>query len=224
VALLVSIAVFFLLGQPLTRLLLTVILPLLLALFIVTFTPLLYEVLGTMTVRAAPRRADAIVILGDGLDCASGRLTPGSQERLEQGVRLWQAGYAPMLVLSRQADAVYGAACPKVSDVAFRILEQRFAGHMPHVETLQNVMSTHDETLETVRLITHYGWRNVLLVTSSWHSRRASLMFVKSGIPFTSVPADAVHDTSGFVPSLSDQRIILRELGAYLKAWTRNEI
>jgi uncharacterized SAM-binding protein YcdF (DUF218 family) len=224
VVVLVTVAVFLLLRQTFTRLLLTLLLPVLLALFTITFTPLLHVVLEAMTVRAAPTRADAIVILGGGLSCKTGVLEPLTQERLEQGIRLWQAGYAPTLVLSRQADALYGAACPKESDMAFRILEQRFRGHMPLVETLQNVMDTHDETVETARLMTGHGWRNVLLVTSSWHSRRASMMFVKAGIPFTSVPANAVPGVSGFVPSAGERRIVLHELGSYLKAWTRGEI
>ncbi|GGR16042.1 hypothetical protein GCM10008957_30980 [Deinococcus ruber] len=224
-AVLLTGGTFLLLRQPSRRTaVLILVLPLLLVLSSVTFTPLLHRVLTALTVRAAPRHADAIVILGGGLNCTTGVLTATSQERLEQGIRLWQAGYASTLVLSQQADALYGADCPKVSDVSLQLLQQRFPQQLPRVEILHNVKNTHDEAVETARLVTHHRWQQVLLVTSSWHSRRAAMLFAKVGVPFTSVPAPAPVAASGFIPTPLEQYTLLRELAAYVKAWIQGEL
>ncbi|WP_189093753.1 YdcF family protein [Deinococcus ruber] len=224
-AVLLTGGTFLLLRQPSTRTaVLVLVLPLLLILSSLTFTPMLHRILTALTVQATPRHADAIVILGGGVNCTTGVLTAASQERLEQGIRLWQAGYASTLVLSQQADALYGADCPKVSDVSLQLLQQRFPAQLPPVEILHNVMNTHDEAVETARLITHHRWQQVLLVTSSWHSRRAALMFAKVGVPFTSVPAPAAVAASGFIPTPLEQYTLLRELAAYVKAWVQGEL
>ena len=205
-----------------TRNLLALLLPLLLLGAGVLYSPLLHLIPPLLTVRAAPQQADAIVILGGGIECAGGVLSAPSQERLQEGMRLWRDGFAPTIVLSRQPDSA--RPCPKVSDVSAEIIRRTFPNRTVPLETLQNVRDTYEESKETARLVRAHGWHRVLLVTSAYHARRAALLFRRQGIVFTSVPAPLIPPSAGFVPTFDEQQTVMRELVAYLNDFVRGEL
>ncbi|ULH18279.1 YdcF family protein (plasmid) [Deinococcus sp. KNUC1210] len=205
-------------------LLLRVVLPVVVLGTALLYTPLFYLVPPLLLFGSTPRNADAIVILAGGVNCKAGILTPRSLERLEQGVRLWRAGYADTLVFSSQSDALTGPNCPKISELSQQFVYRTYPYGSVHFETLQNVMNTYDESREAARVVHEHHWHNVLLVTSALHSRRASLFFARQGIPFTSVPVSPSPPSPGLFPRRLERIFLLRELGAFLKGLVRRQL
>ncbi|ULH14303.1 YdcF family protein (plasmid) [Deinococcus sp. KNUC1210] len=181
------------------------------------YTPCFYFILPLLVVRATPQPADAIVVLAGGINCKLGILPPASLERLEQGVRLWRAGYADTLVFSQQSDALTGPNCPKISELSQQFVYRTYPYGSVHFETLRNVMNTYDESREAARVVHEHHWHNVLLVTSALHSRRASLLFARQGIPFTSVPVSLLSSGGWQIPSNLERITLMRELEALFK-------
>jgi uncharacterized SAM-binding protein YcdF (DUF218 family) len=99
-----------------------------------------------------PARADAIVVLSG-----------GSGERVGEGVRLWRAGVAPVLALSN------GRA--EDEDEATRHCDR------PGVECfVPEPFSTQGEARWIAREARRRGWGSVVLVTSTYHLRRARMI------------------------------------------------
>jgi uncharacterized SAM-binding protein YcdF (DUF218 family) len=43
-------------------------------------------------------------------------------------------------------------------------------------------LNTHDEALAVAKLVHQRGWDRIILVTDSWHMRRAAAVFQKAGV------------------------------------------
>jgi uncharacterized SAM-binding protein YcdF (DUF218 family) len=100
----------------------------------------------------APRRSDAIVVLG------------GSGPRIQKGLALARAGYAPYLVIS-VSDRADHPQCPtpppKVSIICF----------IPHPLTTQG------EARAVARLARTHNWRQIILVPGIPQTTRARIRF-----------------------------------------------
>lgn len=128
-------------------------------------------------------RADAIVVLGgDQLD--DGEPGPETIARLTFGARLFKEGAAPLLVVST---GHVGHA------IALGETMGRFAVGMgiPEAAVLVEARSrdTHENAVETARLLLPRGARRVALVSEGTHMRRAAASFRRVG--FAVVPAPA---------------------------------
>ncbi|WP_407542113.1 YdcF family protein (plasmid) [Deinococcus radiomollis] len=181
------------------------------------YTPLLHVVLAVMVRREHPVQADAIVVLGGGVNCATSKFLPVTQRRFDRGFQLWQAGYAPVLVFSQQSRRTLGPDCPTDATVATRLIHLALPGQSVPIEVLPDVVDTFDEARATANLVRKHHWTRILLVTSNWHSRRAAQLFQRQGIVLTSTPTQEPVP-SGFVPTIDERHTLLRELGAYFKA------
>ncbi|MBG6217536.1 uncharacterized SAM-binding protein YcdF (DUF218 family) [Arthrobacter sp. CAN_A6] len=98
-----------------------------------------------------PERADAVVVLGG-----------ASAERLPEGKRLVEEGYAPLLVLSStglpgNSDADQLCGLPAPSRICFS----------------PEPLTTRGEARSVARLAQDYGWEKVLVVTSRYHAVRS---------------------------------------------------
>lgn len=140
------------------------------------FTPLVPRALFHLTEAQAPTQADAVIVLGGGLDCEGRVMNAASAARLSRGIDLWRAGYADTLLLSSQSDALSPAHCPRLADLQSARLGGWFAAP-PRVLRLRGVTDTADEAREAARLEKTAGWQRVLLVTSPSHSSRAAALF-----------------------------------------------
>ncbi|CAM3849159.1 YdcF family protein [Deinococcus frigens] len=159
---------------------------LLLALCLIT--PVLRGPLNALTLSQPPQKADAIVILGGGVQCGTSALEAASVSRLLAGLRLWRAGYAPVVTVSEQSD-VFSATCPKMSAIERETVRALYPQGGPEVVTLANVTTTRDEAARVRDLAAARGWTQILLVTSPSHSRRAAEIFASQGMKVISVPA-----------------------------------
>lgn len=129
-------------------------------------------------------RADAIVVLG------GGKVRPEqlTNSRLSAAAHAWLAGRAPMIILSggggrngsgrgrSEADRMAAAIATLGVPESVLVLEDRSR-------------STEENAQFCARIGRQRGIRRILLVTSSLHMPRASLLFREAGFEVTSVPA-----------------------------------
>lgn len=172
-------------------------------------TPVLRPPLEALIVSETPVRADAIVVLGAGVQCRTETLNGSGLSRLVRGLGLWQAGYAPVLTVSEQSGLLGEKGCPKISDLQRAQIAALYGENGPPTLTLANVTTTRDEAARVRDLARQRGWERVLLVTSPWHSRRAQALFRSYGINAVSVPAQE----TGFdltLPTPADRLAALR--------------
>lgn len=115
-------------------------------------------------------QADVIVVLNGGLRC-----------RPSHAAALYEAGYAPLLVIPRSEGNLEHkmGLYPNESDVAAEML---YAMDVPAdaVEIVQmhvRVASTYDEALTVRDYVQQHGFERVIVVTSNFHTRRTRWIF-----------------------------------------------
>jgi uncharacterized SAM-binding protein YcdF (DUF218 family) len=104
-----------------------------------------------------PRRADAVVVLGPGLN----------GERLREGVRLMSEGYGDVLVVSKARDREWTAGDRLCSGKAdFDVVCFQASPY-----------TTRGEARAVADLASRNGWSSLLLVTSTYHVTRARILY-----------------------------------------------
>jgi uncharacterized SAM-binding protein YcdF (DUF218 family) len=168
----------------------------------------------------APHRADAIVVFFGGVG-ENGKAGGGAPELLNEAVSLYWAGYAPYLVLSsgyvysfKEAEQMRDLAVAQGVPVGAIALEQRATN------TYQNVVFSHE-------ILSDHKSRSILLVSSPYHMRRATMVWHKLApeidVTPTPPPRSQFYDhTRG--ASLEQVRGILYEYLAILGYWRRGWI
>lgn len=152
-------------------------------------TPVLRGPLNALTVSQPPVRADAIVVLGAGVQCGARTLEATSLTRLVRGLELWRVGYAPTVTVSQQSGLIGPRDCAKMSDLERAHIAALYPAGGPEVLTLRMVTTTRDEAARVGAYARERGWRRVLIVTSPWHARRTQALFRAQGVEAVSVPA-----------------------------------
>lgn len=183
-------------------------------------TPVLRGPLKSLTLAQAPVQADAIVVLGGGVQCGARALESSSLTRLVTGLKLWRAGYAPVVTVSEQSGLLDDPTCPKMSVLESEYIRGLYPTGGPEVLTLRNVTTTRDEAQRVSEYARARGWGRVLLVTTPSHSRRAAGIFQGYGVKVVSVPAaETRFDETLPLPSdrLAALRVLLYEWLSRLK-------
>ena len=191
------------------------------AVYLLVFhTNLIWWAAEPLRMSAAPQRADAVVVFAGGVG-ESGRAGGGAQERLKQAVDLYHAGYAPALVLSsgfvysfKEAEVMRALALDQGVPADRIVLELRATN------TRENVAYTTD-------ILRAKNWRSILLVSSPYHMRRATMVWHQVAPDVTVVPtpppqAQFYDHTVG--ASLEQVRGILQEYAAIAVYWWRGWI
>lgn len=186
-----------------------------LAYLLVFQTPLVWWAAGPLQVSAAPQSADAIVVFAGGVG-ESGRAGGGFQERVTQAIRLYRAGYASRLVLSsgfvftlHEAEVMKAVAVANGIPPEAIVLEERAA-------------NTYENVAFSARILDDHGWTRILLVSSPYHMRRATLTWRKVAPEIAVIPTPATESqfyahTRG--ASLEQIRGILQEYAALVSYW-----
>jgi uncharacterized SAM-binding protein YcdF (DUF218 family) len=122
------------------------------------------------------RQGDAIVVLGSAV-WPGERPSPSLARRIDRGVELWQAGFAPVLVPSGGV----GRFPPAEAEVMARVAR---TGGVPDAALVLDLEATStSESAEKVgALASTYGWERVILVSEPYHVRRAALLFQGQGL------------------------------------------
>jgi uncharacterized SAM-binding protein YcdF (DUF218 family) len=155
---------------------------------IIAFTPVTGYLLKPLLITEEIRNADAIVVLGGGVD--RGRyLTLQSSHRLVRGVQLYHEGMAPKIVFS-------GGIAPKagVAEGAVLAQEARRLNIPPENIIIENKSRrTHEQAVEIKKIAASRRWKSLLLVTSCTHMKRAVHAFEQSGFKVYPAPADPLE-------------------------------
>jgi uncharacterized SAM-binding protein YcdF (DUF218 family) len=144
-----------------------------------------------------PGRADAVVVLSG-----------SKHERLDRALELMAKGVAPTLVISGGLDPRQPRAVRLCR--AGELDRARVLCFMPHPD------STRGEARTVAELARRYGWKRILLVTSTFHVTRARMLFdrclagdvdaVGAPYPWTSAPAAVIGEWFKTLRALTWQR------------------
>ena len=145
-------------------------------------TPLLWWAAEPLKLSAPPEAADAIVVFAGGVG-ESGQAGGGYQERVKQAIDLYKAGYARSMVLSsgyvysfREAEVMRALAVDNGVPASAIVLELRATS------TYQNVVFVDD-------ILRDHHWQKILLVSSPYHMRRATMVWRKLAPRVTVIPS-----------------------------------
>jgi uncharacterized SAM-binding protein YcdF (DUF218 family) len=187
---------------------------------LVFYTNLVWWAAEPLRRSSPPEPADAIVVFAGGVG-ESGRAGGGAQERLKQAVDLYRAGYAPALVLS--SGYVYSfkeAEVMRALAIDQGVPADRITLELRATNTFENVSFTN-------QILRERQWRKILLVSSPYHMRRATLAWHEAAPDVTVVPVPPpqtqfYEHTRG--ASLEQVRGILQEYAAIAVYWWRGWI
>lgn len=141
----------------------------------------------------------------------NGRLSESTVARVEHGVRLFNQGLAPRLILSGGRWAPHRPACaPRMQHLALAL------GIPPEAIIAESESaSTAENAREVARLLRAEAAQSILLVTSPLHMRRAKLCFEKLGVRVACAPTPGTGPRS----SLLAKEVLHEYLGlAYYRA------
>jgi uncharacterized SAM-binding protein YcdF (DUF218 family) len=175
----------------------------------IVFTPLPGLVSGWLSRSAPLRAADAIVVLGGGGLRDNGDLTSSSLRRTYHGLRLFQRGLAPLMVLS--GPAVAGG--PAEAIVRARFAES-CAVPRDAIALETAALTTREEAKNIAASLLPRGVKTILLVGDAEGMTRAERLFDAAG--FDVVPAPTA-DVAGGRPE--EQLAVARRVAMELTAW-----
>jgi uncharacterized SAM-binding protein YcdF (DUF218 family) len=159
-------------------------------------TPILEPIANWLDVGEQPRRSDVIVILGSGLNCVSGDLSPAGFARLERGLELWRQGYSETITLTDGAPEL-DPGCPSFEAAQRRMIGRLYPDGGPKIVTLEKMLTTRTEAEAVAREAKARGWKSILVVTSPTHTRRARATFRDVGLKAIAVSSQEPRFDSG---------------------------
>jgi len=153
------------------------------AIYLLIFhTNAVWQVAAPLRLSAVPRSADAVVVFAGGVG-ETGKAGGGAQERLNEAVALYRAGYVTHLVLSsgyvysyREAEVMRDLAVAQGVPLSAITLEER-------------ATNTYENVRFSDQILRARGWRSILLVSSPYHMRRALMVWHKLAPDVTVTPA-----------------------------------
>lgn len=140
---------------------------------VVFYTPLFWFLAQPLKITDYPQKSDAIVVFGGGVG-ESGKVGQGYEERVKNAVELYQNGYAKYIIFSSgymyifKEPLVMKALAVSLGVPADAIILEDKAGN-----TYQNVKLVTD-------ILRKNNWSQIILVSSPYHMRRASLVIGKN--------------------------------------------
>jgi uncharacterized SAM-binding protein YcdF (DUF218 family) len=177
----------------------------------------LWSIAAPLRMSSAPHRADAIVVFAGGVG-ENGKAGGGTPERLNEAVELYRAGYAPYLVFSsgyvysfQEAESMRDLAVAQGVPSSAIVLERRATNTYQNVRFVDEILRDHKST-------------SILLVSSPYHMRRATMVWHKVApevtVTPTPPPRSQYYDhTRG--ATLEQLRGIVYEYIAILGYWRR---
>lgn len=159
----------------------------LLALFLLR-APILRTAGGWLVVEDALQPSDAIVVLGDDNYAAS---------RATRGAELFGERWAPKVVASGRYLRPYAS----IAELMRKDLTDRSVPESAVVVLASNGSNTREEAIAVRELMRKNRWRRIIVVTSSYHTRRARFIYRR-----VLDPADEVRVAPAADPDFDPQR------------------
>jgi uncharacterized SAM-binding protein YcdF (DUF218 family) len=153
-------------------------------------TPLPNHLARVLRTDARLDPADAIVVLGGGIE-PDGVLSPTSLSRVTQGIRLYKAHLAPLIVFSGPGFEHR----PAEAEVAAK-LARDLGVPEEQILTETAARTTREEAARIARRLEPWAVHRILLVTDSEHLTRAVLLFQQVGFRVLPAPVDSVSSAT----------------------------
>lgn len=150
---------------------------------VIFYTPLVWLIAEPLKISQPPQKADAIVVFAGGVG-ESGQVGQGYEERVQEAVDLYRKGYASHILFSSGYTYLFREPLVmKALAISLGVPENSIILEDMAKNTLENVKLTR-------HILIDHGWRKILLVSSPYHMKRASLVFRKAAndIKVTYVP------------------------------------
>jgi uncharacterized SAM-binding protein YcdF (DUF218 family) len=145
-------------------------------------TPVVWWLAEPLKMTASPRSADAIVVFGGGVG-ESGQAGQGYEERIERAIRLYQAGYAPRLVISSGYSRVF-----READVMLA-LATSLGVPWEAISLDETAVNTYENVLFVAATLRETGGSSILLVSSPYHMRRVAAVIRRQAPWLDMIPA-----------------------------------
>ena len=189
----------------------------LVAFCVIAMTPFVTRVLPTSAMvrrdTLPARPLDAVVVLSAGIT-PDGMLSPEALDRLLTGLALMRDSVAPVLVVTEPRRSRYG-----VTTAADQARVRALVARPFPMLMVDSVRTTHDEAVNSWRLLQSRNAKRVAVVTSPLHTRRACASFEHVGFVVTCVPAvSRVYSVTG-ADTGTDRLTLFREWLYERAAW-----
>jgi uncharacterized SAM-binding protein YcdF (DUF218 family) len=170
---------------------------------VIGYTPLIDAPVRALVQRDPPHPCAAVVVLSADL-FADGGLDRHAYDRVMRGIELVRQGYAKRLVLTR---------LPLSRKSSVPAVERELAAlniSMP-IDEVGPVKNTYEEAIAVRALAQQRGWKEVLLVTSPTHTKRARATFLKAGLAVLVQPCDEHQFDLNTLPRPGDRLAAFRD-------------
>jgi len=127
-----------------------------------------------LKISEVPQPSDAIVVFGGGVG-ETGSPGKSTIERARCAVKLYKEGYAKNLIFSSGYMYLYNDA----ENMKFFAISMGVP--VSDIILEQEANSTYENVKFTKKILERYKWDSIILVSSPYNMRRASLVFNKSG-------------------------------------------
>jgi uncharacterized SAM-binding protein YcdF (DUF218 family) len=158
----------------------------------------------------AATQSDVLIVLGDDNYAA---------DRAARAAELYRMGLAPIIGASGRALRPYAG----ISEMMERDLETHGVPAGSIVKFSHRGENTREEAEALAGLIATRGWKRVLIVTSSYHARRARLIFERVLPSNISVHVSGAYDSEfdppGWWETRQGRKLFLGEVLGYIVAW-----
>lgn len=178
---------------------------------LIFYTPIIWVLAKPLVISEAPKRSDAIAVLGGGIG-ESGKVGQGYEERVEYAVELYKKGYAShILFLSGYTHIFKETLVMKALAVSLGVPENA-------VILESRATNTYESALFIKEMINREHWGRVILLSSPYHMKRLSKVFIKLGyspyVVYTPIPNSTfyAHNLTG----LFNKKITLKQIGGIL--------
>jgi uncharacterized SAM-binding protein YcdF (DUF218 family) len=131
-----------------------------------------------LTIAQSPKRADAIIILS------------GGKARVEKGVELYKARYAPYIILSNAKESV-----SRSGDMLQTALDLGIPQDIIYTENAAE--STYQNAEYTLSIMEKHDFQSAIVVSSEFHMRRVKLLFDRA-YKQSDIELTYVGSTSGY--------------------------
>lgn len=158
---------------------------------LIFYTPLFWFVASPLKISQQPQKADCIVVFAGGVG-ESGKAGQGYEERVQYAVNLYKKGYANYIIFSSGYKFIFEEPMlMKVLAVSLGIPEKAIILEEKAKNTYENVKLVKG-------ILEKEKWKNILLVSSPYHMRRAYLVIKKVApeikTTYTPLPKSAFYN------------------------------
>ena len=140
--------------------------------FIIFYTPLIWMAAEPLKICDPAGPSDCIVVFAGGVG-ESGRAGQGYEERVQRAVELYKDGYANRIIFSSGYMYVYE------EPLLMKALAVSLGVPDEAILIEDKAKNTYENAVFTGKILKKNNWKKIILVTSIYHTRRASLVFKK---------------------------------------------